>query len=357
MHKRPIILLCIFLVFGACRSDKTEVIYNDTAYSIDFGYLPNPNLPMDNVLTVEGVQLGKMLFFDPILSKDGTQSCASCHDQQNGFSDTLQFSIGVEKLPGNRQAMAIFNMGYHKNDFFWDGRSMTLREQSLKPIQDPLEMNEDLDNVILKLSAEKSYKDQFKRAFDVDEISTEKIGLALEQFMLSIVSNDSKYDRYKQGIEELTESELRGLQLFEAEYNPFFPESSGADCRHCHGGANFENDGYMNNGLNDDENINDFGRENVTLSEFDRGKFKVPTLRNIAVTPPYMHDGRFRTLEEVIDHYNEGLKDSETIHITLKNTMDTGLLLDEQDKKDLLAFLHTLTDYTFLNNTEYNSPF
>jgi len=179
----------------------------------------------------------------------------------------------------------------------------------------------------------------------------------MEQFMLSVVSADAKFDRVKAGLEEFTESEQRGKELFETEYNPFFTEFSGADCAHCHGGANFENDLFMNNGLDSDVNFTDFGRESVTGEATDRAKFKVPSLRNVAVTAPYMHDGRFNTLSEVIDHYNEGIQASTTADVTVINTMETGLFLTEQDKQDLINFLHTLTDETYLNNPAYQSPF
>ena len=316
-----------------------------------------PDLPADNALTVQGVELGRMLFYEKMLSRDGSQACADCHRQPDGFSDSTRFSIGVEGLPGLRQAMPVFNMAWHSNAFFWDGRAPLLRDQALKPIQDPLEMNETLPNVVAKLSGSAMYRDQFIRAFGSDEITPEKMALAMEQFMLSIVSYNSKYDRYLAGTEQLTDSELRGLELFQTEYNPFFPDFSGADCAHCHGGANFENDQYMNNGLDTDAGITDIGQEKVTGQPEDRAKFKVPSLRNVAVTGPYMHDGRFQTLEEVIDHYNSGIQTSSTADPTVLNTKDTGLFLDDQDKQDLINFLKTLTDDTFLNEARYKSPF
>jgi len=345
----------------ACNKDdeqpKEPVVHDETPFDLAYGSFPDPNLPEDNPLTVQGVQLGRMLFYDPILSKDGTQSCASCHRQVDGFSDTARVSIGVEMLPGHRQAMSVFNLAWHSNEFFWDGRATLLRDQSLLPIQDPLEMNETLENVVSKLSDTEMYRDQFMRTFGSDEITAEKMSLAMEQFMLSIVSFNSKYDKYLAGEVSLTESEERGRILFETEYNPFFPESSGADCAHCHGGINFENDQYMNNGLDTDATITDLGREEVTENPLDRAKFKVTSLRNVAVTPPYMHDGRFQTLEEVIDHYNAGIQESSTADPTVLNTKETGLFLTDQDKEDLLNFLKTLTDETFLNEESYKSPF
>ncbi|MFK7809285.1 MAG: cytochrome-c peroxidase, partial [Saprospiraceae bacterium] len=164
-------------------------------------------------------------------------------------------------------------------------------------------------------------------------------------------------DKYLAGEIELSESEERGRVLFETEYNPFFPDLSGADCVHCHGGANFENDQYMNNGLDTDASMTDTGREAVSNDPMDKGKFKVPTLRNIALTAPYMHDGRFKTLEEVIDHYNEGIQESTTADPTVLNTKDTGLFLTEQNKADLINFLKTLTDETFVNEPSYKNPF
>lgn len=355
-------LFISILFIVACGKDeepvpKDPVTIDETPFVLVHGALPVPDLPADNLLTEQGVLLGRMLFYEPMLSKDGTQSCASCHRQLDGFSDSTRFSIGVEMLPGNRQAMPVFNLAWHSNEFFWDGRSTLLRNQALKPIQDPLEMNETLENVIAKLSDSEMYQDQFTRAFGSTAITSVKMALAMEQFMLSIVSYDSKYDRYKAGALQLTESEERGRLLFETEYNPFFPESSGADCAHCHGGANFENDQYMNNGLDTDATMTDIGRQAVTQNEMDKGKFKVPSLRNVAVTAPYMHDGRLQTLEQVIDHYNEGIQESTTADPTVLNTKETGLFLTGQDKEDLINFLKTLTDDSFLNEPSYKNPF
>lgn len=362
MRKSNFLLFCLAAViyFIACKKPDVpnNISIDTTPYVLEYGALPTPDLPLDNPLTEAGVQLGKMLFYEPMMSKDGSMSCASCHNQMDAFSDTLQFSIGVENLPGKRQAMAIFNMAWHGNEFFWDGRSHLLRDQSLKPIEDGLEMNETLENVIAKLSNTEMYRDQFTRAFGSDEITAEKMSLAMEQFELTIISNNSKYDQYLAGQLSLSESEERGRILFMGEYNEFFPEESGADCNHCHGGANFENDQYMNNGLDVlADQAEDIGREEVTGDPADKAKFKVPSLRNVEMTAPYMHDGRFQTLEEVIGHYNEGIQSSPTADPTVLNTMSTGLFLTDQDKIDLVNFLKTLTDDTFLTNPEYQSPF
>ncbi|MFT4662029.1 MAG: cytochrome c peroxidase [Patiriisocius sp.] len=359
--KRIFFIAAVTTLIIACKKDNDEptpmpiVEFDETPYSLDYSYLPAPDLALDNPLTQQGVQLGRMLFYEKKLSNDNTLACAGCHIQEDGFSDTRPFSIGTAGLEGGRQAMGVINLAWNTNGFFWDGRSELARDQSLKPIQDPLEMNETLENAVAKLEATQMYKDQFKRAFDSEEITAEKMSLAMEQFMNSIVSVDSKFDKVFLGLETFTDSEQRGKDLFELEYTPGFPDDSGADCAHCHSGFNFQNNQYMNNGL--DAVFQDMGFGAFTGNLADIGKFKVPTLRNIALTPPYMHDGRFETLEEVLDHYNEGIQDSPTVDPGIQNTMITGLGLSDQDKADLIAFLNTLTDETFATNPEYSNPF
>ncbi len=351
-------LLFILLVLSSCRNEAEEALTKDERpYTFEYGALPKPDLPEDNPLTLAGVQLGRMLFYDRQLSRNNGQACSDCHHQNLGFSDSLQFSLGVAKLPGTRHAMTITNMAWNTNGFFWDGRAELLRHQSLLPIEDPLEMDETLENVIQKLTNDDKYQDGFVLAFGDEEVTEERIALALEQFMLSIVSYESKYDRFLAGIDTLTEEEERGRFLYFTEYNPFFPESSGADCEHCHGGANFENDSYMNNGLDKEEDFVDLGRFIVTGNPMHKAQFKVPSLRNIAISQPYMHDGRFNTLEEVIDHYDHDIQISPTVDPALIQTIDQGLGLSDEDKSALVKFLHTLTDENFINNEAYSSPF
>ncbi|MDA0973360.1 MAG: c-type cytochrome [Bacteroidetes bacterium] len=362
MKKVIALTILAVIVIASCKKDDDPItpspaVYDDTPYELYIGNFPAPEIAADNELTQQKVHLGRMLFFEKRLSALDNQSCASCHRQTGAFSDTSQFSMGTFGDLGGRQAMAVVNLAWNTNGFFWDGRSPTLRHQSLQPIQNPVEMAETLDNVVAKLDQDQMYKDQFIRAFGDESITSERMGLAMEQFMMTIVSNDSKYDRFIAGIETLTESEERGRELFFQEYNPFFQEISGADCAHCHSGINFENDQFMNNGLDSDAEFEDMGRYDVTEDEADRAKFKVPTLRNIELSPPYMHGGRFQTLEEVIDHYNEGIQLSSTVDPAIANTEATGLMLTEEDKADLVNFLKTLTDDTFLNNSEYSDPF
>ena len=358
--KNNIIFVSCFLIFIiSCTKNEKDVIavYDPTPYEFDFGHFPPPNLPDDNVLTNAGVELGRMLFYEKKLSRGSGQACADCHLQQDGFSDIRQFSLGVAEQEGRRQAMSIFNMAWHNNGFFWDGRAEKLREQALLPIEDPLEMDETLENVVSKLKADKIYTNQFIRAFDSDTITSEKMALALEQFMLSIVSMNAKYDRFLKGEEELNESEMRGMQLFFSEFEPL-GTAKGGECFHCHNGMNFANNQFMNNGLDYWEDVMDKGLFETTGYNSDIGKFKVTSLRNIALTAPYMHDGRFETLEEVLEHYNTGVKASPTTHPLLQfNMLPNGLQLTTQEKTDIIAFLHTLTDDNLIQNKAYASPF
>ena len=349
------VLLGIAVLFFIGCAKKPQPVWDTSAYSLEYGSLPTPEVPGDNPLTEQGVKLGRMLFYETRLSGDNSMACASCHKQENAFTDTNRFSVGIDGSMGHRQAMSAVNMLWNTNGYFWDGRAQKLRDQSIIPIQDDLEMNETMENVVEKLEQDTLYKHQFFRAFGSEDISSYRIGLALEQFMNSIVSYRSKYDLFLEGEATFTEEEELGMELFFEEYNPYFPQTSGADCGHCHGGKNFSSQEYMNNGL--DSIYNDNGRYDVTGLESDRGAMKVTTLRNIELTPPYMHDGRFNTLEEVIDHYNEGLRYNASLDPALAMTMGTGLMLNNTDKDALIAFLRTLTDSILIQDSLYASPF
>lgn len=358
-NKIAIAVIISTFLYVSCKKEEesTGNFHLTTPYVLEYGNLPTPTIPADNPLTEEGVKLGRFLFYDKQLSSDGSIACGSCHVAEDGFSDTRRFSIGVLGLPGGRQAMSTVNMLWNSNQFFWDGRANLLRDQSLLPIQDSLEMHETLPNVVAKLENSTLYKNMFHKAFGSNEITEENISKALEQFMNSIVSFNSKFDKSLRGEAVLTPSEQRGKNLFFTEYNAFFPLASGADCVHCHSGTNFENDLYMNNGLDSDADMMDDGRMKATGDPLDKGKFKVPTLRNIELTFPYMHDGRFNTLEEVVDHYNSGMVSSSTLDPSQSSPVLTGLFLDSTDKVDLVNFLKTLTDYEVISNPAYQSPF
>jgi len=303
------------------------------------GAFPVPDLPRDNPLIEERVALGKALFNDPTLSRDDTLSCASCHQAASAFSDPHRFSIGVDQQQGTRHAMPLFNLAW-KNSFFWDGRAPSLRAQALIPIQDPTEMGEKLDHVVTKLAAKGNYAPLFAAAFDSPEITSEKLGLAIEQYLLTLTSYDAKFDRALRGAATLTADEKRGFELFMTEHDPRTGQR-GADCFHCHGGPLFTDHQFHNNGLSLSEK--DTGRMRVTGLEADRGKFATPSLRNVARTAPYMHDGRFTTLEEVVAHYSTGIHRSATLDPNLAKHPQNGLNLSADEQRAMVAFLKALS--------------
>ena len=332
---------------------------------------PIPDLPRDNPLIEERVTLGEKLFHETSLSKDDTISCASCHDSKHAFTDPRRFSSGVRDQEGTRNGMPLFNLAW-KSSFFWDGRAPTLRAQVLMPIQDHSEMDESLTNVVMKLTATgragsplpaardiagdgahgvtrptstTNYPVRFAAAFGSPEITPEKIGLAIESFLLTLTSFDSKFDRALRGEAELTAAERRGFELFMTEYDPR-REQYGADCFHCHGGALFSDHQFHNNGQHLDER--DLGRFKFTKLNADKGKFSTPSLRNVALTAPYMHDGKFRTLEDVVAHYDHGVRRTTTLDPNLAKHPTDGLRLSRQDQVALVAFLQTLTDEKYL---------
>jgi cytochrome c peroxidase len=349
--------LLLSLVFISCTEDDSSTSPQDkfetTPYSLTVpSNLPPPIIPTDNQLTYEGIALGKALFFEKMMSKDGTVSCGSCHAQENAFTDSEKvFSEGIEGKIGDRNSMPIFNMFYHTKGFFWDGRAKLLRDQSLGPIENPVEMGETLENVVMKLEATQEYRAMFYDAFGDSVVTSENMSLAMEQFMLTLVSGDSKFDKVERGEATFTESEQRGKEFFFTEFEEN-GETRGADCFHCHGSADFSNHEFMNNGLDSETDFKDIGRAKFTERPTDNAKFKTPSLRNVEVSGPYMHDGRFKTLEEVVEHYNSGIKTSPTLDVNIHGIKD-GMNLTEQDKQDLIAFLKTLTDEVYLNNPNY----
>ena len=309
-------------------------------------HMPSVALPADNLPTVDGVALGQRLFHDKRLSRDGSVSCASCHDPARAFADPGKaVSTGVGGRQGTRNAMPLFNLAWAPS-LLWDGQAPTLRQQVTGPIEHPHEMAETLPRVVAKLSADPDLTAHFQRALG-GPVTPARIGLALEQFLLTQVSQDSKFDRAMQGGEPLTPLEKRGFELFLTEHDPRLG-LRGADCFHCHGGALFTNQQFMHNGLRQRLTQPDTGRAQVSGDPADRFKFRTPSLRNVAVTAPYMHDGRFRTLEEVIEHYDHGVERHPNLDPNLAKHPPQGLGLSREDKAALVAFLKTLTDPAFL---------
>ena len=322
-------------------SSHPQLIGTPYRFEIARGF-PIPVLPTSPPLTNERVTLGKRLFNDPLLSSTNQQSCASCHQTAHAFSDPRRFSEGATGSLGTRNSMPLFNLAWKKS-FFWDGSSPSLRELVLHPIQSAIEMHESLPNVMAKLESA-SYGPLFKAAFGSSGITERRLGIALEQFLLTRTSYNSRFDKAARGESELTKMEKRGFELFMTEYDPR-RGLKGADCFHCHGGALFTDHRFHNNGIPDDL---DLGLELVTGRETDRNLFITPSLRNIALTGPYMHDGRFETLEEVIEHYNSGLHHSPSLDPNLAKHPRKGLGLAAEDMQALVSFLRTLTDPQFV---------
>lgn len=330
-------------VAGDSVKRRVEVAPDAKPYRFTFSAtFPRPALPADNPLTEEGVALGRRLFNDRLLSGNESQSCASCHDARHAFSDARRVSVGAAGDVGTRNSMPLFNLAW-RNSFFWDGRAAMLREQVLQPVENPIEMHDALTNVVRKLRSG-DYASDFTKAFGTAEITTDRMARTLEQFLLTLVSHNSRFDRVAAGAGEFTSEEQRGFELFHTEYDPR-REQFGADCFHCHGGPLLHNVAFANNGL--DAQFKDLGRFLATGLAGDKGKFAVPSLRNVAATAPYMHDGRFDTLEEVVEHYSSGVKRSDTLDPNLAKHPIGGLPLSAEDKNALVAFLKTLTDEQF----------
>ncbi|WP_336514930.1 cytochrome-c peroxidase [Pollutibacter soli] len=314
-------------------------------------------IPADNPTTEAGVKLGRMLFYETSLSKSNTISCATCHQQQLSFTDGKKFSTGVDGTMQKRNTMSLANLLWVRN-FFWDGRAAGLEEQAKTPLTDPHEMGQSLQISAKKLRKKQAYPSLFKKAFNSDTIKEAMIVKALAQFQRTLVSAESRYDKYLRGEYKPTVSELNGIALFYAAPDPI-KGMRGADCAHCHGGPKTYTELFQNNGL--DSIPSDRGRELFTGNDFDRGRFRVATLRNIALTAPYMHDGRFNTLEEVVDHYNEHVSNNILTSPFLRNRSNElngkQLGLTNNEKKDILAFLHMLTDSSFISNKNFSNPF
>lgn len=358
------VLMAISLI-GACKKDENpqpdepEPTYFTPQAPAGF---PPFEVPADNPFTLEGVALGKKLFFDPILSGNNTQSCGSCHMPQKAFTDQLRFSTGIDGIMGDRNAMAVFNMAWQR-DLFWNGRATSLEQLSFEPVTNPIEMHETWPNATLKLQNHPEYPGMFKAAFGNSPIDSVLVSKALSQFMRTIFSGNSRFHRAARREINPTQAELRGRDIF-------LREDKG-DCFHCHVTSNMlftDNTAldvvqrFHNNGL-DATFSGRHGRSEVTGNPADDGKFKTPTLLNLVFTAPYMHDGRFKTLEEVIAFYDSG------VHVFSPNlsplmTKNTGgqqtvvngkrkLNLTAQEKADLLVFLHSLTDSSLLTNPAY----
>jgi cytochrome c peroxidase len=350
MKIQYLFFLSFFLLIN-CAS-KDEEIYIPVPYNLEIPILFEekliaPIIPANNPLTEEGVALGKKLFFDSTLSGDGTQSCASCHNPKKAFTDQQQFSDGIQGEFGKRNAMPLFNLAWNFDErFAWDGKEFGLEEQALEPVSNPIEMHANWKKVADRLQQNTAYPNLFFQAFGTSKIDSILVTKAIAQFERTLISGNSKFDQFLREETTLTSEEQNGFDVF-------MDEAKG-DCFHCHGSDNnplWTDNKFHNNGL--DATFQDIGLAEVTGNPNDNGKFKSPSIRNLAFTAPYMHDGRFTTLEEVIAHYSEGLKKSATIDPLMKNVNKGGVQLSTRDKTDLKAFLLTLSDNDFNSNTAF----
>lgn len=365
----------INLVLVSCREEETVVdqqlpVYDPLPYPLEVPwYFPDSlQLSADNALTVEGVELGRMLFYETQLSADNSISCASCHQQEFAFTDGQQFASGIGGATFRRNAMSLHNLLWvsHLN---WDGSASSLEAQAIMPLTNSLEMGlTSVDEAVVRLQDTEKYPDQFYRAFGKDSITSENLLKALAQFQRTLISDDSKLDRYWRGEYQPTELEVRGMDLFYTH-----PEPSqgirGGNCGDCHlgpftGGAIDGFNGFHNNGLETDAGL-PAGLSAHSGNDFDRGKFRAPSLRNIALTAPYMHDGRFQTLEEVLEHYDEHIQMSQTLDPLIRQASNEPIIagepvklrLQEDEKEAILAFLRMLTDSTFIQDKRFSNPF
>lgn len=348
-------LLIYFSLILSCSSERLESETSYTPIPVNLNIpdvfqdriLP-PVIPSNNPLTEEGIELGKKLFFDKKLSVNGSQSCADCHKPSNSFTDARQYSIGVDNIQGTRNSMPLFNLAWNYDDrFFWDGRELSLERQVFDPITNPIEMHNTIANLVQELQIDSEYPEMFLKAFGTEIIDSVQIGKAIAQYERTIISANSKFDKYLLGQTTLTIQEEEG-------FNIFMDEERG-DCFHCHGNENnplWTDNKFHNNGL--DNNFSDLGLGAVTGNPNDNGKFKTPSLRNLEFTAPYMHDGRFSTIDEVINHYSEGLQDSQTVDPLMKMVSQGGVQLSFEEKANLKAFLLTLSDYDFISNPDFN---
>ncbi|WP_159800060.1 cytochrome-c peroxidase [Flavobacterium sp. MK4S-17] len=342
---RKVIGLLMSLLLLSCSNDDKE--YKEINNRLDFRIPSNfPALAQDisyNYPTEKGFELGRKLFYDARLSADNTISCSFCHEQAYAFTHHgHEFSHGLNDQEGTRNAPAVQNMAFQA-EYFYDGASNSIEMLSIVPIHNPIEMGETLEGIAGKLKSDKAYVKLFRQSFDDGQVSSGNILKALAQFMTMMVSANSRYDKYVRNEPggKLTAQEMEGLTLFQDK------------CASCHKTDLFTDSAFRNNGLPPNPNLNDLGREVVTGFETDRYKFKVPSLRNVALTAPYMHDGRFGSLQSVLNFYSEGVVHSATLDAVLQQGDVLGIPLSQEEKEAIIAFLNTLTDEEFITNPKF----
>ena len=345
---KKIISISILLFLWSCNSDSDADISEYQNIPIDFKVPSNfPPLAYnmaDNPLTLKGFELGKKIFYDGRLASDGTVACGFCHIQEDAFTHHGHtFSHGVGDGVGTRNAPPIQNMAF-QTQFFWDGAANHIEMLSMAPISNELEMNGDINAIISMMKNDAEYQKLFKQAFPQGAINSEYMLKALAQFMTLLTSSNSKFDKYRRNEigGNLSQDEVDGYAIFNQK------------CASCHATDLFTDNSFRNNGLPINPQINDFGRYRVTENPSDKYKFKVPSLRNIEKTAPYMHDGRFYSLEAVLNHYDSGVTNTTNLDSSLNNNGVLGIPLSSIEKTKLIAFLKTLTDNQYLTDRRFS---
>ena len=354
------ILLLLMVVIGCSTQQTIEVQPEKLFYEPENFSKPVYKLAK-NPITKEGFELGKSLFYDGLLSRDGSISCGECHRQDYGFTHHLHdLSHGIDNQIGLRNSSSLQNLAWEKT-FGWDGGVFDLDLFAISPIENPVEMDEKTGNVLEKLRKSDKYPVMFKNAFGTTEITSERFLKALSQFLLSLVSANSRYDKYirKEAGTVFSETELAGMELFKQK------------CSSCHTGELFSDGSFRNNGLPPTERqqvvyrmvdgvktaffelVVDDGRMRITELPEDKNKFKVPSLRNVEATKPYMHDGRFQTLDEVLNHYAKTVTATQNLDPLLNQNGKLGISMTDTEKTQIIAFLRTLTDRTFLEDKRF----
>lgn len=337
-----IYFILLAVVFASCKKVEVEELDMEAPELIAFRHpagFPTTVYPLDEKpINADQFKLGRELFYSTILSSDQTVSCATCHAQTHAFADhNIALSVGVGGAMGTRNAPPVFNMAWQPH-FMWDGGVNHLEMFSVAPITNPVEMNETMANVIHKLNTSAYWNNRFKSVYGTSEVTDQQLFLALTQYMLMIISDRSHYDKVMRGEAVFTSEQQAGYDLFLQK------------CASCHTEPLFTDHSFRNNGL---EVVSaDDGRFLITQSSSDKGKFKVPTLRNVLLTYPYMHDGRFFTIDQVLEHYNIGIQN----HPNLDPLLQNGLSLSADDKKHLKRFLETLNDYELMGEKLLSEP-
>lgn len=333
MKLRLLIIVVISCALLAFRGVTALVSWPD--------YFPDPVYNFaKRPLAAEKIELGRHLFYDPVLSRDSSTSCASCHSPYNSFAHIdHKLSHGVYDSVGTRNAPALFNLAW-QNVFMWDGAVNHIEVQALAPLSNPIEMDENIAHVCMKLQRSKFYREFFYRAFGDSVITGEHVLLAIAQFQLTLISASSKYDSVMQHTASFTPQQQKGYDLFRKH------------CNACHQEPMFTTYGFANNGLTPDPFLNDYGRFTITREPEDSFLFKIPSLRNVEYTFPYMHDGRFNKLYDVVNYYSGGLLPTNRLSPQLRNP----IVLSADEKVDLVAFLLTLSDKKFIFNPDFGPP-